>query len=35
MKLKLINQKVESPGVVSFFFKPAEPLEWTAGQFLH
>jgi ferredoxin-NADP reductase len=35
MKLKLTARKVESPGVVSFIFKPDEPLTWKAGQFLH
>ena len=35
MKLKLAARKVESPGVVSFIFKPGEPLVWKAGQFLH
>lgn len=35
MKLKLTAKKIESPGVVSFIFKPQEPLVWKAGQFLH
>ncbi len=35
MKLKLTAKKLESPGVVSHFFKPEEPLEWKAGQYLH
>lgn len=35
MKLKLTARKAESPGVESFIFKPAEPLVWKAGQFLH
>jgi len=35
MKLKLAAKKIESPGVVSFIFKPQEPLVWKAGQFLH
>jgi ferredoxin-NADP reductase len=35
MKLKLAARKAESPGVESFIFKPAEPLVWKAGQFLH
>ena len=35
MKLKLIAKKAETPGVVSFIFKPGEPLAWKAGQFLH
>src|ERR1700722_18853667 len=35
MKLKLIAKKVETPGVVSFIFKPEQPLTWKAGQFLH
>lgn len=35
MKLKLTARTVESPGVESFIFKPEEPLEWKAGQFLH
>jgi len=35
MKLKLAAKKTESPGVVSFIFKPDEPLTWKAGQFLH
>jgi ferredoxin-NADP reductase len=35
MKLKLTAKKAESPGVVSFIFKPDEPLTWKAGQFLH
>ena len=35
MKLKLAVKKTESPGVVSFIFKPDEPLTWKAGQFLH
>src|SRR5579862_1971887 len=35
MKLKLAAKKNESPGVVSFIFKPDGPLVWKAGQFLH
>src|SRR5580693_3854478 len=35
MKLKLTAKKTESPGVVSFIFKPDGPLTWKAGQFLH
>ena len=35
MKLKLAARKTESPGVVSFIFKPDGPLVWKAGQFLH
>lgn len=35
MKLHLIRRKTEAPGVESFVFKPAEPLSWKAGQFLH
>ena len=35
MKLKLTARKVESPGVVSHFFKPEKPLDWKAGQYLH
>jgi ferredoxin-NADP reductase len=35
MKLKLADRKAESPGVVSFIFKPEQPLVWKAGQFLH
>ena len=35
MKLKLAVRKAESPGVVSFIFKPEQPLVWKAGQFLH
>jgi ferredoxin-NADP reductase len=35
MKLKLIEQKNEVMGVVSFVFTPTEPLTWQAGQFLH
>src|SRR5580704_13673736 len=35
MKLKLTGKKTESPGVISFIFKPDEPLVWKAGQFLH
>ncbi len=35
MKLKLAAKKIESPGVISFIFKPQEPLVWKAGQFLH
>lgn len=35
MKLKLTARKTESKGVVSFIFRPAEPLVWKAGQFLH
>jgi len=35
MKLKLASKKPESPGVVSFIFKPEKPLDWKAGQFLH
>jgi ferredoxin-NADP reductase len=35
MKLKLIAKKAETPGVVSFIFKPEQPLTWKAGQFLH
>lgn len=32
MKLRLINKQQESEGVWSFFFEPAEPLGWIAGQ---
>ncbi|HEY4415488.1 MAG TPA: FAD-dependent oxidoreductase [Verrucomicrobiae bacterium] len=35
MQLKLIAKKPEAPGVVSFIFKPAKPLVWLAGQYLH
>lgn len=35
MKLNLIRRKTEAPGVESFFFHPAEPLAWKAGQFFH
>jgi ferredoxin-NADP reductase len=35
MKLKLVARKPESPGVESFVFKPAKPLVWKAGQYLH
>ena len=35
MKLQLTAKRIESPGVVSFVFKPEEPLVWKAGQFLH
>jgi len=35
MKLKLTAKRTESPGVISFVFKPEEPLAWKAGQFLH
>ena len=35
MKLKLISRRAESPGVTSLIFRPAEPLGWKAGQFLH
>jgi len=35
MKLKLTATKTESPGVVSFLFKPEKPLVWQAGQYLH
>ncbi|MGA2244123.1 MAG: FAD-dependent oxidoreductase [Verrucomicrobiota bacterium] len=35
MKLKLAAKRAESPGVMSFIFKPEQPLVWTAGQFLH
>lgn len=35
MKLNLIETKQEAAGVQSFIFKPAEPLSWKAGQFLH
>ena len=35
MKLILAARRKESPGVVSFIFKPQEPLQWKAGQFLH
>jgi len=35
MKLKLTAKRIESPGVVSFIFKPEKPLVWKAGQFLH
>jgi len=35
MKLKLAVRNAESPGVVSFIFKPEQPLVWKAGQFLH
>jgi ferredoxin-NADP reductase len=35
MKLKLTAIKSESPDVKSFIFKPAQPLTWKAGQYLH
>jgi ferredoxin-NADP reductase len=35
MQLTLVKKKEEVPGVESFIFKPAEPLSWKAGQFLH
>lgn len=35
MRLHLTERKAEVPGVESFVFKPAEPLAWKAGQFLH
>ena len=35
MKLKLTARKREVPGVESFIFKPAEPIVWQAGQYLH
>jgi ferredoxin-NADP reductase len=35
VKLKLTARKKESLDVVSFIFKPQEPLTWKAGQFLH
>jgi ferredoxin-NADP reductase len=35
MKLKLARRNVESADVESFIFKPAEPLVWKAGQYLH
>ena len=35
MKLKLTARKREVPGVVSFIFKPAKPIVWQAGQYLH
>jgi len=35
MKLNLVQRKSEIPGVESFIFKPAEPLSWKAGQYLH
>ena len=35
MKLTLIKRQIEVPGVESFFFEPAEPVAWRAGQFFH
>ena len=35
MKLKLTAIKPEAPGVESLIFKPAEPIVWQAGQYLH
>ncbi|HEY3853425.1 MAG TPA: FAD-dependent oxidoreductase [Verrucomicrobiae bacterium] len=35
MKLKLTARKPEAPGVESFIFKPAKPIIWQAGQYLH
>ena len=35
MKMIMVSRKPESPGVDSFIFKPAKPLVWKAGQFLH
>src|SRR5262249_31203200 len=35
MKLNLIERKPEVPGIESFIFKPAEPLTWQVGQYLH
>ncbi len=34
MELTLVEKKQETPGTVSFFFKPSSPVLWTAGQFL-
>ncbi|MBI2011263.1 FAD-dependent oxidoreductase [Candidatus Daviesbacteria bacterium] len=35
MKLKLVNKKEETPGVISFYFASEIPINWTAGQFLY
>lgn len=35
MKINLIERRIESPDVESFFFKPNEPITWKAGQFFH
>lgn len=35
MKLQLLRKKPETPDVISFIFKPAEPVTWKAGQFFH
>ena len=35
MKLNLTAIKSEAPDVKSFIFKPAKPLTWKAGQYLH
>jgi len=35
MKLKLIERKIELPGVESFIFEPLEKIFWKAGQFAH
>lgn len=35
MKLILTEKKQETPDVISFIFKPTEPLKWIAGQYLH
>lgn len=32
MKLKLVRKQLETDNVWSFFFEPAEPLAWVAGQ---
>ncbi|HSX14995.1 MAG TPA: FAD-dependent oxidoreductase [Candidatus Saccharimonadales bacterium] len=35
MKLTLIEKRPEAPDVITFVFKPEQPLSWQAGQYLH
>ena len=35
MKLKLTAKKKESADVISFILRPAQPMKWIAGQYLH
>jgi len=35
MKLRLLEKKIQTPGVTTFVFQPAEPVSWQAGQFAH
>jgi len=35
MKMQLVTKKPQTNGVISFVFKPEQPVVWQAGQYLH